>query len=162
MNLIFLLQVAQKGGGMSFLFVAILLILLIRLFMGYESICYKLGRLIGRLFRFKRRDVIVPPPIVKNRRKSTKELYKEELIDPRWKEKREKILNRDGYKCCWCGRKDHLHIHHKYYSKYPDGSRAKAWDYPDDALITLCEDCHKTYHSKYKIRFYYRKNGTHY
>ena len=77
--------------------------------------------------------------------------YREDLNDERWKMKREKILKRDGYKCRWCGCIDNLRVHHKYYNKYPDGSRVRAWDYPDDALIVLCRDCHEKYHSKYKI-----------
>ena len=88
--------------------------------------------------------------------------YREDLNDERWKRKREKILKRDGYKCRWCGSIDDLQVHHKYYNKYPDGSRVRAWDYPDDALIVLCRDCHKKYHSKYKNKSYYRKGGVHY
>ena len=76
--------------------------------------------------------------------------------------KREKILKRDGYKCRWCGSIDKLDVHHKYYNKYPDGSRVRAWDYPDDALIVLCRDCHEKYHSKNKVKSYYRKRGVHY
>lgn len=91
-----------------------------------------------------------------------KDSYKEDLNDGRWKEKREKILKRDGYRCRWCGCVDGLQVHHKYYNKYPDGGRVKAWDYPDDALMVLCGDCHKEYHSKHKVKSYYRKNGVHY
>lgn len=91
-----------------------------------------------------------------------KDSYREDLNDGRWKEKREKILKRDGYRCRWCGCVDGLQVHHKYYNKYPDGGRVKAWDYPDDALMVLCGDCHKEYHSKHKVKSYYRKNGVHY
>lgn len=91
-----------------------------------------------------------------------KDSYREDLNDERWKRKREKILKRDGYKCRWCGCIDKLDVHHKYYNKYPDGSRVRAWDYPDDALMVLCDDCHKKYHSKYKVKSYYRKTGVHY
>ena len=91
-----------------------------------------------------------------------KDSYREDLNDERWKRKREKILKRDGYKCRWCGSIDELRVHHKYYNKYPDGSRVRAWDYPDDALIVLCRDCHEKYHSKYKNKSYYRKRGVHY
>ena len=91
-----------------------------------------------------------------------KDSYREDLNDERWKMKREKILKRDGYKCRWCGSIDKLDVHHKYYNKYPDGSRVRAWDYPDDALIVLCRDCHEKYHSKYKNKSYYRKRGVHY
>lgn len=30
-----------------------------------------------------------------------------------------------------------LHVHHKYYEP-----GKKPWEYPDEALITLCESCH--------------------
>ena len=91
-----------------------------------------------------------------------KDSYREDLNDERWKMKREKILKRDGYKCRWCGCIDKLDVHHKYYNKYPDGSRVRTWDYPDDALIVLCRDCHEKYHSKNKVKSYYRKRGVHY
>ena len=93
---------------------------------------------------------------------SWKDSYNKDLNDERWKEKREKILKRDGYQCRWCGCFDRLQVHHKYYNKYPDGSRVRAWDYPDDALMVLCDDCHKKYHSKYKVKSYYRKKEVHY
>lgn len=114
-----------------------------------------------------KKDVYIPSidsgvsnPVIK--KLTWKDSYKEDLDDERWKEKREKILKRDGYKCRWCGSIDELQVHHKYYNKYPDGSRVKAWDYPDDALMVLCGDCHKKYHSKYKVKSYYRKKGIHY
>ena len=91
-----------------------------------------------------------------------KDEYTEDLKDARWREKRERILRRDGHECVWCGAKERLQVHHKYYNKYPDGSRVKAWDYPDDALIVLCSDCHKMYHSKHEVESYYRKKGVHY
>lgn len=89
-------------------------------------------------------------------------VYEEKLSDPRWKMKREKILDRDGHKCQWCGRTDRLQVHHKYYMKYPDGRFAEPWDYPDDKLITLCEDCHRKWHQKYPVKTYHRKWGVHY
>lgn len=37
-----------------------------------------------------------------------------------------------------------LNVHHKYYIR-----GKKPWEYPDDeALVTLCEDCHKKRHEK--------------
>lgn len=42
-----------------------------------------------------------------------------------------------------------IHVHHKYYikDKFP-------WEYSDDALITVCSDCHKKIHTSEKIPFY--------
>jgi len=65
--------------------------------------------------------------------------YSEKLRDPKWQKKRLGILNRDNWTCRVCGDKENtLHIHHLYYKK-----GAEPWDYPDDALRTLCGDCHE-------------------
>lgn len=91
-----------------------------------------------------------------------KTLYEEKLSDPKWKERRKQILKRDHYQCQWCGNKDNLQIHHKYYSKYPDEKKCEPWDYPDEAFITLCDECHKKVHSRKKIKVYYRRFGKHF
>lgn len=67
--------------------------------------------------------------------------YQEQLCDPRWIEKRERILSRDLGMCQKCMRGSNLHVHHTYYT---DGKMA--WDYPDSALITYCSACHKEEH----------------
>jgi len=67
----------------------------------------------------------------------------EELLDtPEWGFRRNQILERDDHHCqeC-CSRDGTLHVHHRYYLK-----GKKPWDYPDEALVTLCEDCHKYTH----------------
>lgn len=84
--------------------------------------------------------------------KGKKTLYDEKLSDLKWKERRKQILKRDHYQCQWCGNKDNLQIHHKYYSKYPDGKKCEPWDYPDEAFITLCDEYHKKAHNKKKSR----------
>ena len=62
--------------------------------------------------------------------------YADLLKDPRWKKRRLDILERDGNRCQMCGEKNQLHIHHRtYLNRVP-------WDYPDEYLVTLCEDCH--------------------
>lgn len=71
-----------------------------------------------------------------------KKNYSELLKDPRWQKKRLEIMQRDDWSCQHCGeRESQLHVHHKYYDngKYP-------WDYPDGALITLCDKCHEIQH----------------
>ena len=68
--------------------------------------------------------------------------YREELLDPRWQKKKAEIFTRDKYACQVCGRKDiTLHAHHRYYTTDTD-----PWDYPDSAIITLCEVHHNTEH----------------
>ena len=53
-------------------------------------------------------------------------------------------------------------VHYKYYSKYPNGFRVSPWNYPDDALITLCDNCHKKVHEKKKIKTYHRSYSENY
>lgn len=94
--------------------------------------------------------------------KTEKYEYEALLKTDEWKNKRKEILERDGNRCKWCGSSNNLQIHHRYYEKYPNGEKVNPWDYPNDALITLCEDCHKKAHKKYKIKSYYRKYRKHY
>lgn len=82
--------------------------------------------------------------------------YDNLLQDERWQNKRNEILQRDKHKCSYCGSDINLQVHHKYYNKYPDGKKVNPWDYPNDALITLCNDCHKKVHKNKKIKTYYR------
>lgn len=106
-------------------------------------------------------DINSIPFDIEDKFKSNKEKYYDDLNDERWKRKREKILKIHSYRCP-CGSRKNLQIHHKYYNKYPDGSWARAWDYPDNALMVLCCDCHKKYHKNHKSPIYYRKGGVHY
>lgn len=65
--------------------------------------------------------------------------YKAKLKDPRWKAKRAKILARDNCQCQRCGDDESpLEVHHGYYV-----FGLEPWDYPDEALHTYCETCHK-------------------
>ena len=58
--------------------------------------------------------------------------------DQRWKDRRLEILERDEFSCIACGDGDCvLHVHHRYYV-----SGRMPWEYPDNALATLCESCH--------------------
>ena len=67
--------------------------------------------------------------------------YSEKLKDPRWQKKRLKIFNRDNFTCVECGDTETtLHIHHKEYKD------SEIWDYPNESLITLCENCHRKKH----------------
>lgn len=69
--------------------------------------------------------------------------YKEQLRSPKWQRLQSQIRERDNYKCQLCGATDSfLHVHHLYYSP-----GAKVWEYDQEALTTLCEDCHKAAHT---------------
>lgn len=66
--------------------------------------------------------------------------YKDDLKDVRWQQKRLKILERDKWKCqkTNCSTPEYLlQVHHLDY--FPG---IKPWDYPDDMLLTLCDNCH--------------------
>jgi hypothetical protein len=69
---------------------------------------------------------------------SGKKSFYDKLKDPKWQEKRLRIMERSGFSCEWCGGKDYtLHIHHGYYTRGFD-----PWEYGDDTLYCLCENCH--------------------
>lgn len=64
--------------------------------------------------------------------------YGEQLKDPRWQRRRLEILSRANFTCEWCGNTEKtLHVHHRIYRK-----GALAWEYSEDDLKALCEDCH--------------------
>ena len=51
-------------------------------------------------------------------------------------------MDRDSFLCHLCFEKDKtLNVHHRYYEK-----NKNPWDYDDEALITLCEECHGRVH----------------
>lgn len=94
-------------------------------------------------------------------------MNKEEYIDsfknPKWQKKRLHILSRDNFTCQFCGEKENpLHVHHFYYKK-----DFKPWEYPDDAMVTLCERCHNREHlfegdcdiNYNKIKDFFKKKG---
>ena len=72
--------------------------------------------------------------------------YVEQLKSPNWQRKCLEIMNRDKFQCQCCGRRDKiLSVHHHYYTG------ALAWEYPEQSLITLCEDCHKREEVSYPL-----------
>lgn len=65
--------------------------------------------------------------------------YFELFKHPNWQKKRLEILERANFECEDCGEKNvTLHIHHQYYKK-----DLAPWEYPDESLHCLCENCHK-------------------
>ena len=68
--------------------------------------------------------------------------YWEKLKDPRWQRRRLEIMQRADFSCEECAAKTKtLNVHHKIYRKGAD-----PWDYIDDELACLCEDCHEQWH----------------
>jgi 5-methylcytosine-specific restriction endonuclease McrA len=61
-------------------------------------------------------------------------------LDPNsYRKLRIEVLERDGWRCQYCGAVDHLQVHHIY-------SRSQLGDDTDENLITLCADCHGGVH----------------
>lgn len=64
--------------------------------------------------------------------------YSERLKDPHWQKKRLQILERDDWTCQLCfDSESTLVVHHRRYL-----TSVEPWDYPDELLVTLCEECH--------------------
>ena len=97
-------------------------------------------------------------PGFNNVRRRSSDIYSDLLHTAEWRNKRERILKRDNYRCVYCGKRHaKLHVHHKYYSAYPNGVLVDPWNYPDNALITLCSYCHQRVHARKKIKVYHRR-----
>jgi hypothetical protein len=68
--------------------------------------------------------------------------YSEQLADPRWKARREEVLNASGWRCSCCAKNvGVLHVHHKRYIR-----GRLAWEYEDRDLVVVCEACHDEQH----------------
>jgi len=68
--------------------------------------------------------------------------YEELLKDPRWKDRRLQILERDKWQCNCCHSSEpSLNVHHR---RYIPGR--KPWEYLDEDLVTFCEHCHGQHH----------------
>lgn len=66
--------------------------------------------------------------------------YWELLRDPRWQRKRLEIMEAANFACEECEATTvTLNVHHRYYVK-----GRKPWEYENDSLVCLCENCHKT------------------
>lgn len=72
--------------------------------------------------------------------------YAEKLRDPRWQKKRLEIFERDRFTCRGCAAEDKtLNVHHIKYIWGKD-----PWDYTNNHLVTLCDDCHRREKEIYK------------
>lgn len=70
--------------------------------------------------------------------------YKEQIKSPNWQKRRLDILNRDSFTCQICGDTETtLHVHHTIYIP-----GRNIWEYEDDQLITICENCHEKEHGE--------------
>ena len=70
--------------------------------------------------------------------------YFQKLRSPKRQMKRLEIMNRDNATCVHCrSSTETLNVHHIWYESGKD-----PWDYPDEALQTLCEKCHEMSHRR--------------
>lgn len=74
--------------------------------------------------------------------------HNRELDHPKWLHKRHQVLTRDMFKCQGCHIKQLLEVHHLYYVR-----GASLWEYPKNALITLCRSCHQEWHNTHDIEY---------
>ena len=51
------------------------------------------------------------------------------------------VLERDGWRCQYCGTMQHLQVHHLKFRSHSGGDE-------EQNLITLCSDCHARIHQK--------------
>ena len=73
--------------------------------------------------------------------------YKEQIKSPFWQRKRLEILNMYDFKCADCKCTDkQLHVHHLIYI-----SGLKIWEYDNELLLPLCNECHNSAHEILKI-----------
>jgi hypothetical protein len=68
--------------------------------------------------------------------------------DPRWQKKRLEVMRAAGFKCDGCGDGENtLAVHHGYY-EFNEGRWP--WEYENETLHCLCEDCHLQWHKDIK------------
>lgn len=68
--------------------------------------------------------------------------FSDQYKHPLWQKRRLQILDTHGWQCNDCGSSEKtLHVHHKQYFK-----DRMLWEYSDDELVALCDECHKSAH----------------
>lgn len=78
--------------------------------------------------------------------------YTELLKTVEWQVCRSQILKRDGYRCKNCGETKSLEVHHRQYQFLKKENQFRLpWKYKGQLLITLCNVCHQSGHSKFKV-----------
>ncbi|HEX2846663.1 MAG: hypothetical protein E6Q24_18955 [Chitinophagaceae bacterium] len=74
------------------------------------------------------------------------------LFRREWITRRKEILLRDQHRCRVCGSSQNLQVHHRQYHFVVRKNQFKLpWEYEDKLLITLCEQCNRKGHRKYKV-----------
>jgi len=102
------------------------------------------ARSIDEVARLEHERGLVPFTQIRGAESGKPLTYSERLRDPRWQRRRLEIMQRAGFICEECVAQDHrtLNVHHKVYRR-----GAMPWEYTDDELECLCEDCHRKRHA---------------
>lgn len=82
--------------------------------------------------------VLVSDVIQKIENETEKIDHQEYINSPKWKAKRQMVLERDNFRCRKCGTGKNLDVHHITYDHLGNE--------PLDDLVTLCRDCHNDVH----------------
>lgn len=78
--------------------------------------------------------------------------YRVQLLDPRWRALRDRVIQRDGYQCRSCRSTQELQVHHRqYHLHHLTGAWKKPWEYEMHLLVTLCGRCHEAGHAQYRV-----------
>lgn len=94
--------------------------------------------------KYSARLAVVPFYAERLEKRMAKMSYFEQLRSPNWQRRRLEIMSRDEFRCQVCyDNESTLNVHHKHYTK-----GRMAWEYGDDELVTLCEECHEDMHAK--------------
>ena len=65
--------------------------------------------------------------------------YSDKLRDPRWQQRRLRVLDTHRWACEDCGgTKEQLEVHHCYYLRGNE-----PWEHGDNLLMCLCAHCHQ-------------------
>lgn len=68
--------------------------------------------------------------------------YTEKLKDPRWQRRKYEIMEAANWRCEHCCRMEQtLVVHHLLYLR-----GRQPWEYPNELLICLCNQCHDEKH----------------
>jgi hypothetical protein len=79
--------------------------------------------------------------------------YVLKLKDPRWQKKRLEVFEHNNFTCSGCGATDKtLNAHHPIYEKDKE-----PWEYPNETLMCLCDDCHYAAHDEEALLDYFVK-----
>ncbi len=85
-------------------------------------------------------SIVIPRLIFSIKRKRRRNYYRNEYLkSEEWSRKRYVVLNRDHWRCVYCGAPA-TQVHHKKYAKKNIGKEPIEW------LVSVCDACHESLH----------------